>query len=169
MSLSDLVRREPSVVAAGAGILADAVAAQAVSVTRVDWQPPMEGTAADLAVVAADPLRTAANARAVAAVLDVQARLVDVLPASEVLGLGAGDFLHAGPPIEWERAAGPLRGALMGAAVGRDGFPRRWVMAVLACRPMAKLGARQPRPAEYWPSDVADLAEQLLSRRMKAD
>jgi hypothetical protein len=116
MSLSDLVRREPSVVAAGAGILADAVAAQAVSVTRVDWQPPMEGTAADLAVVAADPLRTAANARAVAAVLDVQARLVDVLPAREVLGLGAGDFLHAGPPIEWERAAGPLRGALMGAA-----------------------------------------------------
>jgi hypothetical protein len=76
----------------------------------------MEGTTDDLAVVAADPLRADANARAVAAVLEVQARLVDVLPARDVLGLGTGDFLHAGPPIGWERASGPLRGALMGAA-----------------------------------------------------
>jgi hypothetical protein len=116
MTLSDLVRREPTVAAAGADILADAVAAQAVPVTRVDWQPPMNGTADDLAVVAADPLRAEANARAVSAVLDVQAMLVDVVPASEVLGLGRGDFLHAGPPIAWDRASGPLRGALMGAA-----------------------------------------------------
>jgi hypothetical protein len=116
MTLSDLVRREPSVAAAGAGILADAVASQAVPVTRVDWQPPMPGTTDDLAVVAADPLRAEANARAVAAFLDVRAELVDVLPASELLGLGHGDFLHAGPPITWERASGPMRGALMGAA-----------------------------------------------------
>jgi hypothetical protein len=79
MTLTDLVRREPAVAAAGADLLADAVAAQAVSVTRVDWQPPMPGTSDDLAVVAADPLRADANARAVAAVLDVQAMLVDVL------------------------------------------------------------------------------------------
>ena len=26
-----------------------------------------------------------------------------------------GEFLHAGPPIDWERASGPLRGALIGA------------------------------------------------------
>ena len=34
-----------------------------------------------------------------------------------MLGLGPSDFLHAGPPIDWERASGPLRGALMGAAM----------------------------------------------------
>ena len=116
MTLTDLVRREPAVAAAGADLLADAVAAQAVSVTRVDWQPPMPGTSDDLAVVAADPLRADANARAVAAVLDVQAMLVDVLPAADVLSLDRGDFLHAGPPIDWDRASGPMRGALMGAA-----------------------------------------------------
>jgi hypothetical protein len=116
MTLSDLVRREPRVAAAGAGILADAIASQAVQVTRVDWQPPMPGTTDDLAVVAADPLRAGANARAVDAFLDVRAELVDVLPASELLGLGPGDFLHAGPPITWSRASGPMRGALMGAA-----------------------------------------------------
>jgi hypothetical protein len=46
-----------------------------------------------------------------------RAHLVDVLPAREALGLRRGEFLHAGPPIGWERASGPLRGALLGAAV----------------------------------------------------
>ena len=32
------------VVNTGAGLLADAVEAQAVDVTRVDWRPPMTGT-----------------------------------------------------------------------------------------------------------------------------
>jgi hypothetical protein len=105
------------VVAVGADLFADALEQQAVPVSRVDWRPPMAGTEEDLAAVALDPLRADANARALAAFLDVQARLVDVAPASEVLGLAPGRFLHAGPPITWDRASGPLRGALMGAAV----------------------------------------------------
>ncbi len=117
MSAGDLLSSEPAVATVGAGLLADALSAQAVDVTRVDWQPPMDGTAADLAVLAADPRRRDANARAVEAVLGVQAMLVDVAPASDLLGLSRGDFLHAGPPIGWEQASGPLRGALMGGAV----------------------------------------------------
>lgn len=105
-----------SVVNVGADLLADAIDTQAVQVTRVDWRPPMPGTEADLATVAADPRRPEANARALAAMLEVTATLVDVVPASEALGLEAGQFLHAGPPIEWARASGPLRGALMGGA-----------------------------------------------------
>jgi hypothetical protein len=105
-----------SVVNVGADLLADAVADQAVPVTRVDWRPPMEGTEADLVTVAADPRRATANARALAAVLEVTATLVDVAPASELLGLEPGQFLHAGPPVTWDRASGPLRGALMGGA-----------------------------------------------------
>jgi hypothetical protein len=76
----------------------------------------MTGTEADLATVAADPRRHDANRRAVEAVLGVTADLVDVAPARELLGLERGQFLHAGPPITWERAAGPMRGALMGGA-----------------------------------------------------
>jgi len=105
-----------AVVNAGADLLADAIASQAVPVTRVDWRPPMPGTEADLAAVAADPRRPEANAAALAAVLGVTATLVDVAPASELLGLERGQFLHAGPPIAWDRASGPLRGALMGGA-----------------------------------------------------
>jgi hypothetical protein len=103
-------------VSAGADLLAAALEEQAVTVERVDWRPPMAGTAADLATVALDPVRREANQRAVEAVLGVEARLVDVAPASELLDLHPGEFLHAGPPITWERASGPLRGALMGAA-----------------------------------------------------
>ena len=104
------------VVNVGADLFADAVAAQAVEVTRVDWRPPVPGTESDLATVAADPLRGAANARALAAFLASTATLVDVAPASEVLGLERGQFLHAGPPIAWEQASGPLRGGLMAGA-----------------------------------------------------
>ena len=104
------------VTSAGADLLADAVAEQAVEVTRVDWRPPMPGTESDLAVVSSDRRRRDANERALAAMLGVTAHLVDVAPAAEVLGLEPGQFLHAGPPIAWERASGPLRGALMGGA-----------------------------------------------------
>jgi hypothetical protein len=76
----------------------------------------MAGTDADLASVAADPLRRTANERALAAMLDVTATLVDVAPASELLGVQRGEFLHAGPPIAWDRASGPLRGGLMAGA-----------------------------------------------------
>ncbi len=106
----------PHVVSAGAELFADAVSSQAVDVTSVDWRPPMTGTDADLATVAGDPLRRDANARALAAFFGVTATLVDVAPASEVLGLQRGEFLHAGPPLAWDRASGPMRGALMGGA-----------------------------------------------------
>ena len=103
-----------TVVTAGAGLLADAVEAQAVATRRVDWQPP-QGDPAVLATVLADARRRYANARALDAMLTAEATLVDVRPAHEVLDLQPGQFLHAGPPITWERASGPLRGALIGA------------------------------------------------------
>jgi hypothetical protein len=106
-----------SVVSVGIDLLAQAVADQAAPVSRVDWRPPLPGTEQDLATLALDPLRPDANARALERVLGVRALLVDVLPAHEAVGLERGEFLHAGPPITWERASGPLRGALMGAAV----------------------------------------------------
>jgi hypothetical protein len=105
------------VVGVGLDLLADALEDQAAAVTRVDWRPPLPGTEDDLGVVALDPVRPDANAAALERMLGVQAVLVDVLPASEAIGLERGEFLHAGPPITWERASGPLRGALMGGAV----------------------------------------------------
>ena len=103
-----------TVLTVGAELLADAVAQQAVETRRVAWHPP-EGDADALAAVMADRRRAEANETALSRMLAAEATLVDVRRASEVLGLGPGEFLHAGPPVDWERASGPLRGALIGA------------------------------------------------------
>ena len=44
--------------------------------------------------------------------------LVDVIPAAEAIPqLKNRMILHAGPPVEWDRMCGPMRGAIMGIAV----------------------------------------------------
>ncbi|GAA0831441.1 DUF1116 domain-containing protein [Streptosporangium amethystogenes subsp. fukuiense] len=106
---------EPEVITVGADLLGEALDFQAVPRTRVDWRPPMPGTEADLARVLADPRRGRANETAVGRLVSARPQLVGVRPAYEVLDLPKGTFLHAGPPIEWERASGPMRGALIGA------------------------------------------------------
>jgi len=115
--MTDLLHHESHIISAGLGLLADSAALQGARVTKVDWAPPMPGTEADLAAVLADPRREQANALAVERMFGVRARLVEVVQAGTALGLRAGEFLHAGPPIDIERMSGPLRGALMGAAV----------------------------------------------------
>ncbi|WP_231515524.1 DUF1116 domain-containing protein [Herbidospora cretacea] len=109
-----MLSAEPSVISVGASILAEALDQQAVAHTPVDWRPPVTGVAADLAAVMADPRRKAANEKAVARLLGARPHLVGVKRAGDVLDLPKGTFFHAGPPIEWERASGPMRGALIG-------------------------------------------------------
>jgi hypothetical protein len=59
-----------------------------------------------------------ANQEAVRRILAAEPILVGVRPAGEVIeGLGPNTILHAGPPIEWDRMCGPMRGAVCGAAV----------------------------------------------------
>ncbi len=115
--LHGLLAAEPRVATAGAPLFADALRDQAVEVTELDWRPSIEGTSKAVAAVMADPRRHAANAEAFARMIATGSELVDVRPASEALGLEKGSFLHAGPPIDWERASGPMRGALIGAMI----------------------------------------------------
>lgn len=113
--LRGLLNREPKVVVAGAAVLAEALRQQAVPVQSVDWRPPPAETVDALNTVLGDPRHGAANATAVGRMLSARPRLVDVRPAREVLDLEPGTFLHAGPPLDWARASGPMRGALIGA------------------------------------------------------
>ena len=115
--LRGLLGTDPVVATAGVGLFADALRDQAVTVSEAEWQPPMEGTERDLAHVMGDPRRAEANATAVARMTASTAALVDVVPASEALGLEKGTFLHAGPPLSWDRASGPMQGALIGAVL----------------------------------------------------
>lgn len=113
--LADLLGTEPRAVTAGVDLFREALTQQAVPTEPVEWRPPLAGTEQSLMPVMADPRRVSANARAVERMLGSTAELVDVRPARDVLGLQPGEFLHAGPPLTWERASGPMRGALIGA------------------------------------------------------
>ena len=59
-----------------------------------------------------------ANAETLARMLTGDPVLIDVIPAHEAIpALEPGMILHAGPPIEWDRMCGPMRGAIQGIAV----------------------------------------------------
>ncbi len=62
-----------------------------------------------------------------------------------------------------------IAGALLGAAQGREAIPSRWILPVLACRALDQAGAPRPRPMEYWPDDILDLAEALLAIKSVSD
>jgi len=55
-----------------------------------------------------------------------------------------------------------VAGALLGAAAGLEAIPQRRVAQVLACRPLAEAGVARPRPMDYWPDDLLEIAEALL-------
>jgi hypothetical protein len=94
------------VVSAGAAMLADALEAEQV---RVDWRPPLERLAPD---AEAD----AANQEAMAHLLAARPHWVGVGVARDVIpGMRDDLLLHSGPPLRWEAASGPMRGALEGA------------------------------------------------------
>jgi hypothetical protein len=59
-----------------------------------------------------------ANAETLNRMLTGDPVLVDVIPAHKAIpALKPGMILHAGPPIEWDRMCGPMRGAIQGIAV----------------------------------------------------
>ncbi|HEY1408588.1 MAG TPA: DUF1116 domain-containing protein [Promineifilum sp.] len=67
-----------------------------------------------------------ANRTAVERMMAARPILKTVAPAREVVpGMRDDLLLHAGPPITWERASGPMRGAIAGALV-YEGLAADW-------------------------------------------
>jgi hypothetical protein len=111
-----LFRQPLSVANVGLDLFAAALAAQGVETAEVAWRPPAIDLAPGTLALFHDPGIAAANAEAVGRMMRAQPMLVDVRPAREALpGMTERTFFHAGPPIEWADASGPLRGALIGA------------------------------------------------------
>ncbi len=67
-----------------------------------------------------------ANREAVERMMSARPILKGVGLAREVIpGMRDNLLLHAGPPITWERASGPMRGAIVGALI-LEGLARDW-------------------------------------------
>ena len=95
--------------------------ATGAAVVQVDWTPPAGGRPEYLAALSRLGTQRveSANQDALQKILAADPVLVDVARASDLIpALGAERLLlHAGPPIEWARMCGPLRGAICGAIV----------------------------------------------------
>jgi hypothetical protein len=120
--------------------------AHGASVLQLDWRPPAGGDR-ELGLLVArledDPDDAigarvgAANETALARLLQARPMLVDVKPAREAIPALAGRaILHAGPPIEWARMCGPVRGAVIGAILFEG-----WAPSADAARALVESGA----------------------------
>jgi hypothetical protein len=114
-SVGSLLLGQPRVVTAGVELFDTTLRGQGVETITVDWRPPVDDTAADLVRVVADPRTEDANATALDRLISAEPHWIGVTTAADAIGLERGQFLHAGPPITWERASGPMRGALIAA------------------------------------------------------
>ena len=122
-----VLEHPPAILNVGVAEFALAPQAHGATVLQLDWRPPADGDRelglllARLEDDADDPVGAqvrAANALALERIMSARPMLVGVRPASEVVpGLGPRTILHAGPPIAWERMCGPVRGAIIGAAL----------------------------------------------------
>src|SRR5262245_50736760 len=120
--------------------------AHGATVLQLDWRPPAGGDR-ELGLLVArleddpdDPVGArvrAANETAMARLLQARPMLVDVRLAREAIaGLADRTILHAGPPIEWVRMCGPVRGAVIGA-IPFEG----WATSADAARGLVEAGA----------------------------
>lgn len=135
------------VVNIGLGSFADAVAAAGARVARVEWRPPGgdPAIASALARLAGDASIEAANKRAFDAYLAAEPVLEGVGIAREVIpGFGERMLLHAGPPIEWARMGGAMRGAVIGACLLEG-----WADDHDAARAMAERGEIRFDPCHH--------------------
>jgi hypothetical protein len=137
------------VVNLGLELFAEEMEGQGVPVTRVAWQPP---AAADPALLAAlerlearHEVVEAANTRALDILVNGQPYLVDCRPAREALELPERTVLHAGPPLDWDRACAPMRAAVL-CAIRYEG----WAANDDAARDLVDRGAVRLAPCHHW-------------------
>jgi hypothetical protein len=116
-----MLLQEPRILNLGLCSFADAISQAGGKVTEIAWAPPAAGDDAAgraLAGLINHPVVEAANRVAFDAYLAAQPRLEGVGIASKVMpSLRPKLLLHSGPPIAWERMAGPVRGAIVGAVL----------------------------------------------------
>src|SRR5690242_441389 len=124
--IGSLLQQGPRVLNVGVRTFAETLEAVGAPHLHVDWQPPAQGNpelGALLAVLADDTETGSLGARIAAANEEALGRVFaadpvweDVKPAREIWPeMDERLLLHAGPPIEWERMCGPMRGAVIGA------------------------------------------------------
>ena len=148
-SLLGLLQGPVRVVNIGLAGFARDLAAKGADVVQVDWTPPAGGRPELLAALAAlsNPAVEEANRAALDKILAAEPVLTDVRRAGELIPeLDARRLiLHAGPPIEWTRMCGPLKGAVCGAIVFEG-----WAADLAAAEKLAAGGGIEFAPNHHF-------------------
>jgi hypothetical protein len=106
-SLSGLLETPPSVVSVGLSLFAEELRAQAVPVTEVPWKPAIGNPASLYRVMADPPSPRGQTPRRSNACFPPVLRSWDFDRLATVSDCAEDEFLHSGPPLEWDRASGP--------------------------------------------------------------
>ncbi|GAA0360742.1 DUF1116 domain-containing protein [Alkalibacterium iburiense] len=94
---------------------------QNVESVQFDWRPPAGGNVKLLEAL--DYLQERekideANQNVIKIIKDAHPFLVDIEPAINAIpGMHKKLILHSGPPVKWEKMAGPVKGAIIGALI----------------------------------------------------
>jgi hypothetical protein len=117
---------------------ANDLAANRAAVVQVDWSPPS---------LPFDEKIEQANAEALRRILAAEPVLADVRRAGELIPRLDAEklLLHAGPPIEWARMCGPMRGAVCGAIVFEG-----WAADLAAAEKLAAAGGVKLAPNHHF-------------------
>jgi len=113
---------EKGLVAVNLGLESFAVNLQSCGATvlHTEWIPPAGGDAKMIEILDRIESRAtvdieAANAKAVDRILKGKPVIVGIGTALDVVpGMRKDLFLHAGPPVTWDKMCGPMRGAVIG-------------------------------------------------------
>ncbi|MBT3275242.1 MAG: DUF1116 domain-containing protein [Spirochaetales bacterium] len=119
--MSRLFENELKVINVGLESFHDSILDAGGNSIHIQWTPPGLGdaeAAGALASALGNERLAEGNAKAHGQYLAAQPVLRGLEPARDVLdNLGKKTILHAGPPIEWNRMCGPMKGAVIGAAI----------------------------------------------------
>jgi hypothetical protein len=139
--LSKFLTEPVRVVNVGLEAFADNLRAVDAAVVQLDWTPPAGGDPEladtllrlDTDEVIAQAINDA-NREALSRMLEGEPVFRDVVRADAVIPELAEHrlILHAGPPIEWNRMCGPLKGAIAGAIVFEGWAPDLETASVMA-------------------------------------
>lgn len=117
--INDLFKQKVSAINLGAETFKYDLTMQGVDAVHVAWKPPAGGNTALLEalekVIDSEKV-DAANDKALEMLMDARPVLISVERAIDVIpGMTPTTIFHAGPPIEFDRMPGPMKGAVIGA------------------------------------------------------
>ena len=119
--INNLFSQELKILNIGTSKFKDDLEFQGQDVLQLDWVPAAGGDIELLNII--DELSSRedikeANKKAVERMMNSHPMLIDIDKAINVIpGMKENMILHSGPPIEWERMAGPMKGAVIGALI----------------------------------------------------